>query len=218
MKEKKVIAIDDYCEKRIKPTLISGVKTEAILVFTRTALERIFEKYDKENTLPKRGTKENTAYIYENLRNLLMDLQKSVVNVEYLIELIQKAKKNPFCLDLKRVAKFEEPLITYNDTMAKRMKHHFPVQSDSIPEFLIICVLSNWFLEDEKSTTLYPFIEKYDFLSLIEKFEIYGQNESKEQVKLISKMQLVSIDIIDHLKKVKYKFNTSRISKKRKRK
>jgi len=216
MKEK--VVIDNYCENRIKSNLLGGVKTEAILVFTRTALERIFDKLDDQSTLPLLGTKENTKYIYDNLRNLLKDLKKNVINVDYLIELMQDAKKDSKNIELSRKAKYEEPLIMYNDTMAKRMNYHFSTSTASLPELLIICILSNWFLEDEKSTKLYPFIDKYNFLTLIEKFEIYAQNESDIQVKLISKMQLVSIDIIEYLKKAQYKFNKSRTSKKRKRK
>jgi len=216
MKEK--VVIDNYCENRIKSNLLGGVKTEAVLVFTRTALERIFDKLDEQSTPPLLGTKENTKYIYDNLRNLLNDLKKNVISVDYLIELMQNTKNDPMNTDLRRETKYEEPLIMYNDTMAKRMNYHFSTSKTSIPELLIICILSNWFLEDEKSTKLYPFIDKYDFLTLIEKFEIYAQNESDKQIKLISKMQLVSIDIIEYLKKAQYKFNKSRTSKKRKRK
>jgi len=216
MKEK--VVIDNYCENRIKSNLLGGVKTEAILVFTRTALERIFDKLEDQNSLPLLNTKENTNYVYDNLRNLLNDLKKSVVNVDYLIGLMQDAKKDSLNTKLRRQLKYEEPLIMYNDTMAKRINYHFESSKNSIPELLIICILSNWFLENEKSTKLYPFIDKYNFVTLIEKFEIYAQNESDTQMKLISKMQLVSIDIITFLKKAQYKFNKSRIPKHRKRK
>jgi len=216
MKEK--VVIDNYCENRIKSNLLGGVKTEAILVFTRTALERIFDKLEDQNSLPLLNTKENTNYVYDNLRNLLNDLKKSVVNVDYLIGLMQDAKKDSLNTKLRRQLKYEEPLIMYNDTMAKRINYHFESSKNSIPELLIICILSNWFLENEKSTKLYPFIDKYNFVTLIEKYEIYAQNESDTQMKLISKMQLVSIDIITFLKKAQYKFNKSRIPKHRKRK
>jgi len=216
MKEK--VVIDNYCENRIKSNLLGGVKTEAILVFTRTALERIFDNLEDQNNLPLLGTKENTNYVYDNLRHLLSDLKKNVVNVDYLIGLMQDAKKDSINTTLRRQLKYEEPLIMYNDTMAKRINYHFAASKNSIPELLIICILSNWFLEDEKSTKLYPFIDKYNFVTLIEKFEIYAKNESDTQIKLISKMQLISIDIITYLKKAQYKFNKSRISKHRKRK
>lgn len=215
--EKNVLVIDDYCECRIKPKLIRDVKTEAVLVFARTALERFFEKLDQKDTQLLLGDEETTNYIYGSLRDLLKDLQKHVVNVEYLIELIQNAKKNPRSVELRQLAKYEEPLIDYYDTMAKRMEYHFPQKISAIPEFIVICVLCNWFLEDEKPTTLYPFIGKYDFLALIEKFEIYANNETDDKKKLICAMQTVSIDVVEVLKKAKYKFNKDRVSKKRKK-
>jgi hypothetical protein len=154
MEEKKVLVINDYCEKRIKPNLIRDVKTEAVLVFARTALERFFNKLDTEDIKIILGQKEDTEYIYSSLRELLKDLQKYVVNVEYLIELIQNAKKHPNSLELKQLAKYEEPLINYYDTMAKRMEYHFPQKSTTIPEFIVICVLCNWFIENEQPTNI----------------------------------------------------------------
>ena len=44
---------------------------------------------------------------------------------------------------------------------------------------------------------MYPFIEKYDFIQLIEEFEIYAKNETKDK---------------------KYKFNNERTSKRKKEK
>lgn len=217
MEDKKVLVINDYCKERIKPKLIRDVKTEAILVFARTALERFFDKLDKNDIKLVLGNEDDTKYIYGSLRELLNDLQTHVVNVEYLLELIQHAKTHHDNLEIRQLAKYEEPLITYYDTMAKRMEYHFPEKITAIPEFIVICVLCNWFIEDEKPTSLYPFIENYDFLQLIEKFEIYAKNETDDKKKLISQMQLVSIDVANTLKKAKYKFNNHRVSKKRKK-
>lgn len=217
MEDKNILVINDYCEQRIKPKLVRDVKTEAVLVFARTALERFFNKLNSNNTELTLGIKEDTEYIYGSLRDLLKDLQKHVVNVEYLIELIQNAKKFPKSLELRQLAKYEEPLINYYDAMAKRMEYHFPQKTTAIPEFIVICVLCNWFLENEHPTFIYPFIEKYDLLKLIEKFEIYAKNETDDKRKLINRMQIVSIDVVDILKKTKYKFNKERGSKRKKR-
>lgn len=218
MEDKKILVINDHCESRIKPKLIRDVKTEAVLVFARTALERFFNKLENDNAELLLGSKEDTRYIYGSLKELLKELQKHVVNVEYLIELIQNAKKYPGSLELRQLAKYEEPLINYYDAMAKRMEYHFPQKTAAIPEFIVICVLCNWFLENETPTTIYPFIEKYDFLKLIEKFELYTKNETDDKRKLVSRMQMVSIDVVETLKKTKYKFNKERTSKRKKRK
>lgn len=218
MQNKEVLVIHDYCEQRIKPKLIRDVKTEALLVFARTALEGFFHKLDQENVEISLNTQEDSAYVYSQLRALLKDLQKNIVNARYLIELIQNAKKFPNSLELSQIVKYEEPLIYYYDAMAKRMEYHFPSKTVAIPELVVICVLCNWFVENEKSTNLFPFLDKYDLCKLIEKFEIFGLNSSKEKKKLISQMQLVAIDVVEVLKRKTYKFNTNRVSKQRKHK
>lgn len=217
MKEKKVLVINDNCKQRIKPKLIRDVKTEAVLVFARTALERFFYKLDKEEIELSLGDQENTKYVYEELREFLKDLQECVVNVEYLIDLVQNAKKYPQSFELRQLAKYEEPLINYYDTLAKRMEHHFPSQVTALPEFIIICVMSNWFLEQEKNILQYQFIKKYDFLKLIEGFELYAKNENEDKKRLLAQMQKISIDIVECLINKKYKFNNERTSKRKKR-
>lgn len=218
MQNKEVLVMNDYCEQRIKPKLIRDVKTEALLVFSRTALESFFNKLDQENVEITLHTKEDSLFVYNQLRALLKDLQKYIVDARYLIELIQNAKKFPNSLEWSQIIKYEEPLIYYYDSMAKRMEYHFPSKTVAIPELVVICVLCNWFVESEKSTNLFPFMDKYDLCKLIEKFEIYGLNSSKEKKKLISNMQLVGIDVIEVLKRKTYKFNTNRVSKQRKNK
>lgn len=218
MDEKEILIINDYCKERIKPKLIRDVKTEALLVFSRTALENFFNKLDEQNAQISLSNTEDSEYVYNTLRELLNDLQAHIVNANYLIELIQNAKRFPSNLELSQVVKYEEPLINYYDTMAKRMEYHFPSKTVAIPELIVICVLCNWFIEDERSTTLFPFIKKYDLCKLIDKFEIYAINSTDDKKKLISRMQYVAIDIADVLKKVKYKFNTKRVSKQRRNK
>jgi len=215
MEKKQIFSINNYCEDRIKPQLIRDVKTEAVLVFARTALERYFDRFDKENTVLELASIDDTNYVYDSLKSLLIDLQKHVVNVEYLITLVQNSKQNPRNLELKKLAKYEEPLITYYDSMAKRILHQFPSKTAAVPELIVISILSIWFEEEEKSTTLYPFIKKYDSLKLIEKYEKYALLLDKDKKKVISMMQTVSIDVVEVLKNVKYKFNTDRKSKNR---
>lgn len=214
--EKKIFSVKNYCENRIKPQIIRDVKTEAILVFARTALERYFDRFEKENNKLILNSVEDTNYVNDSLRELLNDLQKYVVNVEYLMTLIQNAKQNPQNLEFKKLAKYEEPLITYYDSMAKRISYQFPSKTAAIPELIVINMLSIWFQEEEKSSILYPFINKYDSLKLIGKYEKYSQGLDEDNKKVISLMQKVSIDVVEVLKNVKYKFNTDRKSKVRK--
>lgn len=218
MEEKQILTINDCCENRIKPQLIRDVKTEAILVFARTALERYFTRFEQDSSNLSLFNEDDTSYVNNALRELLNDLQKYVVNVEFLVDLVRDAKKNPSNLSLQKLAKYEEPLITYYDSMAKRIAFLFPSKTEAVPELLVISMLSIWFSEEEKSSDLYPFIKKYDTLQLIEKFEIYGQSVNEKEKKIISSMQTLSIDVIEVLINTKYKFNQERKSKNRQNK
>lgn len=208
--------IQDNCKvKRIKPRLLRDVKTEAILVFARTALERFFERVDKNDWQPVLGEDDETIYIYDTLRDLKNKLQDCVVNVDYLINLVQSAKQYP---ELRSLAKFEEPLIIYYDVMAKKVEINIPTdQIWWIPELIVVCMLSQWVIEEEKSIILYPFLKDYDYNKLIEQFEIYGQNLKCEKENIIINMHKMSIDIIEKLKNTKYKVNKDRVSKTRKK-
>ena len=101
------IILNTNCKNRIKPKLIRDVKTEALLVFARTALERFFAK-NENLELMKIGNLEDTKKIYKTLWDLKEELEDSVVNVDYLLNLVQNAKRYA---PLRKLAKYEEPLI-----------------------------------------------------------------------------------------------------------
>ena len=160
--------INDNCIERIKPQLLRDVKTEALLVFARTALERYFERLDEIDYKPTVGTDEDSVYIYCTLKQLRDDLQRCVVNVDYLLDVVDGAKKHQ---QLRLLHHQELPLIEYYDVMAKKVSMYYHNKPAFIPEFLVICVLSDWIIEEEKSVELYPFLKEIDFLELMGKFE-----------------------------------------------
>ena len=207
--------IKNCCTNRIKPTMLSGVKTEALLVFARTALERYFLHVEEQKYTPSIGTEEDTLYVYNTLKKLKDNLQESVVNADYLISVVQGAKVD---VRLKQLAKHEEPLMNYYDAMAHKVSQHFISKPAYLPEFLVICVLSNWILEEEKSVDLYPFLKEIDFELLISKFELNRKEFLQDEICVVSDIFKVSSEIIDKLKVVKYKANKQRVSKTRKKK
>ena len=214
-KKIQTIEIQNCCVNRIKPTMLSGVKTEAILVFARTALERYFVHIEELKYKPKVGNEDDTKYVYENLKKLNDNLQECVVNADYLISLVQGAKVN---MELRKLAKFEEPLMNYYDTMAHKVSTHYLNKPAYIPEFLVICVLSAWIVEEEKSIDLYPFLHDIDFELLISKFEENREEFEKDNECIISDILSVSALIVEKLKNTKYKVNKERVSKTRKKK
>jgi len=206
---------NNNCTKRIKPTLLRDVKTEALLVFARTALERFFKHIQEKNLEPKVKTDTDTLYVYNTLKELKDNLQVCVVNADYLINLVQGANRYP---QLKTLAKHEEPLMHYYDAMAYKVGSHFENKPAYIPEFLVVCVLSHWIVEEEKSVDLYPFLKEIDFALLIDMFESNREAYQKDGQCIISDIHEVSLLIVDKLKNKKYKVNTSRVSKTRKKK
>ncbi len=207
--------IATICPNRIKPTMLNGVKTEALLVFARTALERYFLYIDEKEYSPSVGNSEDSLFVYNTLKDLKNRLQQSVVNADYLISIVQGAKVNS---ELKKIAKYEEPLINYYDVMARTVGDYYSDKPAYIPEFLVICVLSHWILEEQKSIELYPFLKEIDFTLLIAKFELDRARFKNDDVCTIADTFKVSDNIIEKLKKVKYKSNKERVSKTRKKK
>ena len=64
------LGVSNNCKNRVIPAMLSEVKTEAILVFARTALERFFIYIDENDLHPVVGTQANTEYVYGALKNL----------------------------------------------------------------------------------------------------------------------------------------------------
>jgi len=207
--------LQNRCSERIKPSLLREVKTEAVLVFARTALERFFTQMDEAHYHPSVGDPEDTRYIYETLHQLKERLARHVVNADYLIHLAQGAQKYP---ELRRLARFEQPLIEYYDVMAQTVAAHYRERPAYLPEFLVICVMSHWILEEEHSTALFPFLEKIDLLELIATFERHRKEMEKEGVCIITDIHEISIKIVERLQNKKFRLNTGRVSKSRKRK
>ena len=207
--------IINNCKNRVKAVLPTDIKTEALLVFARTALERYFAQVDEAKFETIVGSQDDTKYVYETLRQLLLNLQDSVVNVDYFITLMQESKKSP---QLRELAKYEDPLISYYDLMAETVGMYYKNKHAYLPEFLIICTLSHWILEEEKSVNLYPYLKDIDFLELTSKFEENRKSFEKNDECTINDIYEISSIVIEKLKNHKYKVKTSRVSKTRKKK
>jgi len=108
------------CPNRIKPVLLRDVKTEALLVFIRTTLEDYFNQIEKSGYYFQLGSQEDNELISFNLKKLLINLQDTVINSSYLRSLIENASKKP---SLMAIAKKEEPLMVYYDSLVKAIEN-----------------------------------------------------------------------------------------------
>ena len=202
------------CINRIKPTLLRDIKTEALLVFARTALERFFAEIDASD-IKLTSADEETTYVYTTLKKFLVDLQECVVNADYLIDIAKNSNKSPL---LHMLAKKEDSLTCYYDLMARKVRSFYQEKPLLLPELLVICVLAEWILGEEKSTNLYPFLNDIDFLELMSKFEMNRKLFERDDSCTVSEIHEVSFKLVEGLKKYSYKVNKNRVSKSRKKK
>ena len=206
------------CKNRIKPTLLRDVKTEALLVFIRTTLEQFFEECKKNGSMNQIGTQEDNQILFDTLQKLLIQLQDCVVNSTYIRSIITTSSKSQA---MSLIAKKEEPLMVYYDAIVKQIELSLAQGQNWIPEQLVICLLSEWVMEEEKSTKLYPFLNDINYLGLFERYDKARleakSNEDWNKTSTIMNMYKVSSDLIYRLKSVQYKVNSKRVSKTRKK-
>ena len=193
------------CKNRVKPKLLRDIKTEALLVFVRTTLEDYFYQIEKGSCFFKLSNEEDMKYVYNNLRMLLDYLEDSVINSSYLRSLIENANKNA---SLRLLAKKEEPLMVYYDSLVKSIERQLPNGTFWIPELIVICLLSEWIVEEEKSIYFYPFLKDFDYIDLINRYEVIKKDLEVDKKEVILNMFIISTKLIEKLKKVDFKFNS----------
>ena len=207
------MSINPNCPNRIKPKLLREVKTEALLVFIRTTLEQSFHQIDTQGYQFLIGSDEESDYVYDILRKLLKQLQECVINSTYLRSVIFNSDKNQF---FKILAKKEEPLMQYYDSIIKGIEINLSNGTSWIPELVVISMLSEWIMEEEKSVYLYPFLANIDYSDLINKYDKSKVTLDEDKKEVIMNMYRISSDIISRLKKSTYKVNQQRKSKRKK--
>ena len=201
------------CKNRIKPKLLRDIKTEALLVFIRTTLEQSFYQIDNIGYSFELGNDKDKELVYSSLKKLLEQLQDTVINSTYLRSLIENSHKNA---TLKLLAKKEEPLMIYYDTLIKTIEVCLPNGSSWIPELVVISLLSEWIIEEEKTAYFYPYLKDMNYLDLINRYDNSKKDLENEKKEIIMNMYKISSKLIEKLKKAEYKINTSRKKSKRK--
>lgn len=195
------------CNNRVKPKLLRDIKTEALLVFIRTTLEQYFHQVDSGIYHFELSTNEDNVLVYSSLKSLLEELQDTVINSSYIRSLLENANKNS---TLKILLAKEEPLIFYYDVLVKSIEQLLQNGDFWIPEFIVICLLSEWLLEEEKSAYFYPYLKNVDYMNLINIYEKRRNELEKEKKEVVMNMYKISSKLIENLKNAKYKINKNR--------
>ena len=195
------------CKNRIKPLLLRDIKTEALLVFIRTTLEDYFRQIENESYYFELGSKEDNQFVYNELKKLLEELQDTVINSSYLRSLIENSHKNA---TLKILAKKEEPLMVYYDSLVKTIERLLTNGNLWIPELIVIALLSEWIIEEEKSTYFYPFLKELDYMDLINRYDNAKIGLDKDKKEIMLNMYKISSTLIEKLKNTKYKVSKNK--------
>ena len=194
------------CKNRVKPVLLRDIKTEALLVFCRTTLEDYFNQIDKLGYFFQLGNKEDNEFTTSELKKLLNNLQDTVINFSYLRSLIQNSSKNYSSI---AIIKREEPLIFYYDSLVKEIERLLKNGSFWIPELIVICLLSEWIIEEEKSTYFYSYLKDFNYFELLNCYDNAKKNLDSDKKDIIFNMYKISSKLIERLKKTEYKINKS---------
>ena len=195
------------CKNRIKPKLLRDIKTEALLVFIRTTLEQSFYQIDNVGYNFRLGNEEDNDAVYSSLKKLLEELQDTVINSTYLRSLIENSHKNA---TLKIIAKKEEPLMVYYDSLIKTIERLLTNGSSWIPELIVISLLSECIIEEEKSTFFYPFLKDLDYIDLINRYDNAKIGLDKDKKEIMLNMYKISSTLIEKLKNTKYKVSKNK--------
>ena len=91
-----------------------------------------------------------------------------------------------------------------------------PNGSSWIPELVVISLLSEWIIEEEKTAYFYPYLKDMNYLDLINRYDNSKKDLNNEKKDIMMDMYKLSSKLIEKLKKVEYKINTTRKRTKRK--
>ena len=198
---------------QIKLKLLRDFKTDALLIYIKTVIEELLENIKKGSYKIDLGNDEFNLEIEENIKILNSHLSKTIINAYELkafMSYSQIKTKN------SKLLPNDEALVFYYNSIVKQIETSLQEGDIWIPEQIILSLLSEWILEENKSLTLYPFLNDIDYLKLLSHYENARNNEKKNSLREnVIEMYKISSSMIKRLKNSKYRVDSSRKSKKR---
>ena len=200
---------------QIKIKLLRDVKTDALLIYIKTVIEELLENVKNETYKIDLGYEQYNKEIEENIYKLNSTLTNKTINAYELKAFIsyeQIKHKN------SKLYPNNEALVFYYNSLVKQIETKLVEGDIWIPEQIVLSLLSEWILEENKSTTYYTFLKDFDYLKLLSYYESARNNEKSTLLKEnIITMYKISSSMIKKLKDSKYKVNPTRKSKMRKK-
>lgn len=195
--------------------LLRDIKTDALLIYIKTVIEELLENIENEKYKIDLGFEEFNKEIEKNIIELNTKLDKTIINAYELKSFMtyQQLKQSNH-----KLLPNDEALVFYYNTIVKQIETQLIEGELWIPEQIVLALLSEWVLEEEKSTIFYTFLNDFDYLKLLSYYEKARNNEKNINLRNnILKMYQISSSMIKRLKNSKYKINSSRKSKMRKK-
>ena len=195
--------------------LLRDIKTDALLIYIKTVIEELLENIKNEKYKIDLGFEEFNKEIEKNIIELNTKLDKTIINAYELKSFMtyQQLKQSNH-----KLLPNDEALVFYYNTIVKQIETQLVEGELWIPEQIVLALLSEWVLEEEKSTIFYTFLNDFDYLKLLSYYEKARNNEKNINLRNnILKMYQISSSMIKRLKNSKYKINSSRKSKMRKK-
>ena len=195
--------------------LLRDIKTDALLIYIKTVIEELLENIENEKYKIDLGFEEFNKEIEKNIIELNTKLDKTIINAYELKSFMtyQQLKQSNH-----KLLPNDEALVFYYNTIVKQIETQLVEGELWIPEQIVLALLSEWVLEEEKSTIFYTFLNDFDYIKLLAFYEKARNNEKNSNLKQnITKMYQISSSMIKKLKYSKYKINSTRKSKMRKK-
>ena len=195
--------------------LLRDIKTDALLIYIKTVIEEVLENIKNETYKIDLGYENFNKEIEENIIELNIKLDKTIINAYELKSFMayQQIKQTNH-----KLLPNDEALVFYYNTIVKQIETQLKEGELWIPEQIVLALLSEWVLEEEKSTIFYTFLNDFDYLRLLSYYETARNNEKNINLREnIIRMYQISSSMIKRLKNSKYKINSSRKSKMRKK-
>lgn len=198
---------------QIKLKLLRDVKTDALLIYIKTVIEELLENIKNDTYKIDLGKIEFNDEIEKSIQILNSHLSKSIINAYELKAFMayqQTKRKN------NKLLPNDEALVFYYNSLVKQIETQLQEGDKWIPEQIILSLLSEWILEEEKSIIFYPFLNDIDYLKILSYYETARNNEKNINLREnIITMYKISSAMIRKLKNSKYRVDSSRKSKKR---
>jgi hypothetical protein len=144
--------------------LLRDIKTDALLIYIKTVIEELLENVKNEKYKIDLGYEEFNKEIEKNIIELNEKLDKTIINAYELKSFMayqQTRQKN------HKLLPNDEALVFYYNTIVKQIETQLVEGELWIPEQIILALLSEWILEEEKSIIFYSFLKDFDYLKLL---------------------------------------------------